>query len=325
MRRTSSWRTCRQCRRSTDPPGEHSSHFDPKNIGGVRKKTISTGSGLCWRKSSRMTQTSWLVFSKVSHLYFQKFCLFCCKFSFAGELCVQVWLLHRQPLLLRHHLPSGVSSFSKILLLFTCQQFCLTRWTRRPPWSRPPSSSPWSSITVTPTRRSTSAGMHNTSGTRNDWMLYLDTFQVLESSTGDESQPQRRHWGDQQLWHLRHPGVAVFGPNLTKSSWICSNRDWQFCEQFIAGGAKAWRWNWGCYSGLWQVGIRFTFFFLMHHTSLLFSRRFIVKKVNEIPVTFRYLYSDKIFYSISSTQAKVRQWREDSTDCFGRHTGNRSR
>ena len=163
-----------------------------------------------------MTQTSWLVFSKVSHLYFQKCCLFCCKFSFAGELCVQVWLLHRQPLLLRHHLPSGVSSFSKILLLFTCQQFCLTRWTRRPPWSRPPSSSPWSSITVTPTRRSTSAGMHNTSGTRNDWMLYLDTFQVLESSTGDESQPQRRHWGDQQLWHLRHPGVAVFGPNLTK-------------------------------------------------------------------------------------------------------------
>ena len=63
----------------------------------------------------------------------------------------------------------------------------------------------------------------------------------------------------------------------------------------------------------------------LHHTSLLFSRRFIVKKVNEIPVTFRYLYSDKIFYSFSSTQAEVRQWREDSTDCFGRHTGNRSR
>ena len=254
MRRTSSWRTCRQCRRSTDPPGEPSSHFDEEHWWG-QEKTISTGSGLCWRKSSRMTQTSWLVFSKVSHLYFQKFCLFWCKFSFAGELCVQVWLLHRQPLLLRHHLPSGVSSFSKILLLFTCQQFCLTRWTRRPPWSRPPSSSPWSSITVTPTRRSTSAGMHNTSGTRNDWMLYLDTFQVLESSTGDESQPQRRHWGDQQLWHLRHPGVAVFGPNLTKSSWICSNREWpqQYCDQFIAGGAKAWCWNWGCYSGLWQV------------------------------------------------------------------------
>ena len=54
---------------------------------------------------------------------------------------------------------------------------------------------------------------------------------------------------------------------------------------FFLGGAKAWCWNWGCYSGLWQVEVWLRFNQSINW--LQFSCRFIVKKVNEIPVTFR--------------------------------------
>ena len=88
MRRTSSWRTCRQCRRSTDHPGEHS--FDPKNICGVRS----------WKREKPFPQVLDYVGERVqgwprqAGWYFQKsrICIFK-SFSLQQESCIANFLL----------------------------------------------------------------------------------------------------------------------------------------------------------------------------------------------------------------------------------------
>ena len=102
MRRTSSWRTCRQCRRSTDPPGEASSHFNLMNI------------HLSGQELNKKNSRFWIMLEKEfkddpdklvgiftsqffwKHFHFQVSSV--CKFdsstgnlSYCGTICLQVW------------------------------------------------------------------------------------------------------------------------------------------------------------------------------------------------------------------------------------------
>ena len=109
-RRTSSWRTCRQCRRSTDPPGEHSSHFDPKNIGGVRKKPFPQVLDYVGERVQGWPRQAGWYFQKSRICIFKSVVSFVanfllqvssvCKFdsstgnlSYCGTICLQVCLL----------------------------------------------------------------------------------------------------------------------------------------------------------------------------------------------------------------------------------------
>ena len=58
----------------------------------------------------------------------------------------------------------------------------LGRWTRRPPWSPPQSSSPWSSTTATPTQRSTSAGIHDLLETPWNLIKSLSLIKLFQGS-----------------------------------------------------------------------------------------------------------------------------------------------
>ena len=141
----------------------------------------------------------------------------------------------------------------------------LGRWTRRPPWSPPQSSSPWSSTTATPTQRSTSAGIHDLletpcnlikslslnklfqgSWTRN-WSPKSAPATTLRASTTLTYSLSRCHGESRQIYfHNQHFELV-----------LCFGLSWEVRASFIfctfTGGAKAWSWNWGRHPGLWQV------------------------------------------------------------------------